>query len=133
MKRIFVKISLISLVIVFAVLLSSCSNTMKTFQPEITSRTDNFQLHSKNVKDRTTTINYNWNNTGSGATVNHSAITDSGTARLIIRDSKNTVVYDRKLSPSLSEPTAIGHSGTWTVSLVLDQYSGTPNFKIQRL
>lgn len=133
MKRMFVKITLISLVILCVILLSNCSNTMKAFQPEITSKTDNFQLQAKDVKNRTTTINYNWNNTGSGATVSHSATTDSGTARLIIRDAKNTVVYDRKLAPSLSEPTATGPSGTWTISLVLDQYSGTPNFKIQKL
>lgn len=103
------------------------------FQPEITSATDNFQLQATGVATVTTTGTYSWSNSGARATINHSTTTSAGSARILIRDGGGTVVYDEELVPSLNEPTAVGVPGTWTIELRLTNYSGTLNFRAQKL
>jgi hypothetical protein len=51
----------------------------------------------------------------------------------VIRDAAGVVVYDKLLSPSLNEPTAAGVAGAWKLELRLDRYSGTLNFRAQKL
>jgi hypothetical protein len=45
----------------------------------------------------------------------------------------NAIVYDKALVPSLNEPTTAGTSGTWSIQLRLTNYSGTLNFRAQKL
>ena len=113
--------------------LSACSDDpLAPFQPEISNVADNFQLQATGVTRRTATLDYAWSNSGTQATVNHSTTTTNGSARLVIRDSANAVVYDNALVPSLNEPTLTGASGTWTIRLVLTDYSGSLNFRVQK-
>ncbi len=84
------------------------------------------------MTNRSVTLNYTWSNTGTQATVNHSTTTTAGSARLVIRDSANTLVYDETLVPSLNEPTLAGVAGNWTIQLILSGYSGTLNFRAQK-
>jgi len=117
-----------------ALVLTECSdNTLAPFQPEVTSATDNFQLQATGVTNRTASLSYQWENTGTRAKVNHSTTTTHGTARLRIKDAAGTTVYDEVLVPSLSDTTTVGTSGTWTIRLELNQYSGTLNFRVQKL
>jgi hypothetical protein len=67
------------------------------------------------------------------AKINHSTTTSLGTARLIITDAGGAQVYEKTLVPSLSDTTALGTSGTWGIRLVLSNYSGTLNFRVQKL
>lgn len=113
--------------------LAGCSNPLAPFQPEITSATDNFQFQATGVSAVTTTLTYTWTNTGTQATVNHATTTSAGSAVLTIRDAGGTVVYEKALTPSLNEPTAIGGSGDWTIQLRLTNYSGTLNFRAEKL
>ncbi|GAB6283645.1 MAG: hypothetical protein STSR0008_24310 [Ignavibacterium sp.] len=99
----------------------------------MTSATDNFQLQATGVANLTTTLTYSWTNTGRQAKVNHSTTTTSGTAKVIIDDAGGTRVYDKTLVASLDDSTSVGASGTWTIRLVLSQYSGTLNFRVQKL
>ena len=112
---------------------AGCSDPLAPFQPEITSATDNFQLQATGVTTVTSTLTYSWANTGTRATVNHSTTTTAGSAELTIRDASGTVVYDKSLVPSLNEPTAAGGPGNWTIELRLTDYSGTLNFRVQKL
>lgn len=122
------------LVVGATLLASGCGDDpLAPFQPEITSATDNFQLQATGVTTVTTTGSYSWSNTGSRATLNHSTTTSAGSARILIRDSGGTVVYDHDLVPSLNEPTTVGVPGTWTIELRLTNYSGTLNFRAQKL
>ena len=116
-----------------ALLLAGCSDPLAPFQPEITNATDNFQLQATGVTALTSTLSYSWANTGTRATVNHSTTTTAGTAQLTIRDAGGTVVYSKALVPSLNEPTATGTPGNWTIQLRLANYSGTLNFRTQKL
>jgi hypothetical protein len=130
----FLKAAVILLVILCAFALSQCSdNTLAPFQPEVTSVKDNFQLQATGVTNRTATLTYQWENTGTRAKVNHSTTTTHGTAHVIIRDSGGSTVYDKALVPSLTDTTTVGSSGMWTILLELNQYSGTLNFRVQKL
>jgi hypothetical protein len=111
----------------------SCSDPLAPFEPEIASVTDNFQLQATDVTSLTMTRTYAWTNTGTRATINHSTTTSAGTAQLTIRDRAGTIVYDKNLVPSLNEPTTVGASGSWTIQLRLTNYSGTLNFRAQKL
>lgn len=109
------------------------SNLLGPFQPEISNATDNFQLQATAVVGVTSTQTYSWSNTGTRATINHSTTTIAGTAQLTIRDGAGTVVYTKTLVPSLNEPTTTGTTGTWTIVLTMTSYSGTLNFRAQKL
>jgi hypothetical protein len=112
---------------------ASCGDSLAPFEPEITSATDNFQLQATNVRSTSLTRAYTWPNTGTRATINHSTTTSAGTAELTIRDASGATVYDEALTTSLNEPTTVGTSGTWTIQLRLANYSGTLNFRVQKL
>lgn len=110
-----------------------CSDSLAPFEPEANSAPDNFQLQASNLTSVSTTATWQWVNTGTRATVNHSTTTAAGTTQLTIRDASGAVVYDKALSPSLNEPTTVGASGTWTIRLRLTGYTGTLNFRVQKL
>lgn len=112
---------------------AACSDSLAPFEPEISTAADNFQLQASGVTKVTGSQTYSWTNTGTRATINHSTTLTAGSAQLIIRDAAGTVVYDRALVPSLNEPTSAGTAGTWTIQLRLTGYSGTLNFRAQKL
>jgi hypothetical protein len=120
-------------VILGAGLTACSSNPLEPFQPEISNATDNFQLQATAVVGVTSTRTYSWSNTGTRATINHSTTTTAGTARVTIRDGAGTEVYTKALVPSLNEATATGTTGTWTITLTMTAYSGTLNFRVQKL
>jgi hypothetical protein len=116
-----------------AALVASCSeDPLAPFEPEINNATDSFQLQATNVRDVSTTLTYTWRNTGTVANINHSTTATGGSARLTIRAANGTQVYSHLLVPSLNEPTSVGTTGDWTIQLVLANYSGTLNFRVQK-
>jgi len=125
----------IGLLVIVATGAGACdsSNPLEPFQPEITNATDNFQLQATDVAGVTSTQTYSWNNTGTRATINHSTTTTAGSTQLTIRDANGTVVYTKALASSLSEASATGTAGTWTIALTMTSYSGTLNFRVQKL
>lgn len=119
--------------LVLLVALGACSDDpLAPFQPEVNNAPDTFQLQATGVSNRTASLSYSWTNSGAQATVNHSTTTTAGSARVIIKDGAGVIVYNKLLAPSLNEDTPAGTSGTWTVQLVLDDYSGTLNFRVQK-
>lgn len=116
-------------------LVAGCGDslTLDPFQPEVSNATDNFALQATGVSNASGTNTYTWQNTGTRATINHSTTTQAGSARLVIKDAAGTTVYTKALVPSLNEPTTAGVAGTWSVQLVMTGYSGTLNFRAQKL
>ena len=112
-----------------------CGNNhpLAAFQPQINNAPDNFQAQATNVTNVTSTFIYSWTNSGTRATVNHSTVTTAGNTLLVIKDAAGVTVYSKALSASLNEPTAVGQAGTWTVQCTLTNYSGTLNFRVQKL
>lgn len=114
--------------------LGACGgDSLGPFHPQISRPSDNFQLPATGVTDVSTTATYRWVNTGSRASVNHSTTTTAGTTLVVIKDAAGLVVYSRALGPSLNEPTVAGQPGNWSIQLTLQKYSGTLNFRVQKL
>jgi hypothetical protein len=134
MKRVFIMLTILALAVICAPVMYQCSDDdpLAPFQPEITNATDNFQLQATGVDNQTASLPYDWSNTGTQASVNHSTTTINGTARLIIKDAGDVTVYDNLLVPSLNDTTLTGSSGTWEIRLALKEYSGTLNFRVQK-
>lgn len=122
--------------LILSVLLVSCSKSatsLAPFEPEIVNTQDAFQLQATGVNNVTTTLVYSWKNSGTRATINHSTTTTAGSALVTFKDSLGTTVYSKALFPSLNEATAAGVAGTWSVTLTLTNYSGTLNFRAEKL
>lgn len=114
--------------------LGACgSDSLSPFQPEISNPADKFQLQATLVTNVTTTVTNSWVNSGTRATINHSTTTAAGATNLVIKDAAGVTVYSKALSPSLNEPTTVGQAGTWTIQLTLTNYTGTLNFRAQKL
>lgn len=119
---------------VLAGFVAGCSsNTLAPFQPQISNAADNFQLQATGVSNVTTTLTYSWANSGTAATINHATTTTAGSTLLVIKDNAGATVYSKALSASLNEATSAGQAGTWTIQLTLTHYSGTLNFRAQKL
>jgi len=123
--------------VILSVLLVGCSKSttaLAPFEPEIVNNQDAFQLQATGVTNVSTTLVYAWKNSGTRATINHSTTTTAGSTLLTIKDSLGTTVYSKALVPSLNEPTSpVGVAGTWSVTLTLTDYSGTLNFRAEKL
>ena len=102
------------------------------FEPEVSNATDSFQLQATGVTGVSRTLEYTWTNTGTLANVNHSTTATRGTARLVIRAPNGTQLYSRDLAPSLNEQTTTGTAGAWTIRVMLTNFSGTLNFRVQK-
>lgn len=113
-------------------MLAACGDPVSPFQPEVASRPDGFQLQATGVRTTTTTTRYTWDNAAAAATVNHSTTTTGGEALLTIRDAAGTVVYNKRLAPSLNEPTASGTAGRWTIEFRLTEYAGSLNVRVEK-
>ena len=116
-----------------AVSLVSCSDPLAPFEPEVTNATDNFQFQATGVAGVTLDRSYVWQNTGTRATIDHSTVTGNGLARIVIKDAVGATVYDANLVPSSNVATTVGVAGSWTIELLLTGFSGTLNFRVQKL
>jgi hypothetical protein len=122
-----------TLVLLLAAVATCSNNSLAPFQPQISNAADNFQLQATNVSNVSTTLTYSWANSGTRATINHSTTTTAGSTALVIKDAAGTTVYSKALAPSLNEPTSTGVAGAWSIELTLNGYSGTLNFRAQKL
>lgn len=102
------------------------------FEPEVANLTDNFQFQATAVTDITETVTYNWQNNGTRANINQSGTITSGTATLQIRDAAGIVVYTGNLASTGTFTSSTGAAGTWKIQLVLNDVSGTLNFRVQK-
>lgn len=127
------RILLATMLLTFGTVSGCDDDPLAPFQPQISNAADNFQFQATNVSNVTTTVTYPWANTGTRATINHSTTTDAGSTLLVIRDAVGATVYSKALSPSLNEPTTAGQAGTWSIQVTLTNYSGTLNFRAQKL
>lgn len=133
MRHALLRSRILPLVFALGALAGCGSDPLGPFQPEVSNVADNFALQATGVTNVSTTTSYRWTNTTTRATINHSTTTSAGTTQLTVRDAAGTVVYDRALAPSLNEPTVVGVAGAWTIQLRTTGYTGTMNFRAQKL
>ena len=113
-----------------------CANrqylTDPDFQPQIVNQPDNFSLQATNVTNVTQTLPFTWQNTGTSANVNQATQVTGGSATLTILDASNQQVYTNSLTANGTFPTSTGTTGGWTIRLVLSNFTGTINFRVQK-
>lgn len=100
--------------------------------PEIVNSTDNFQYQISDIQSFSGTQSYNWQNTGTTATVNQSASISAGSATLVLRDANGVQVYSRSLADDGTFTSAEGAAGTWTVRVVYSDADATVNFRVDK-
>jgi hypothetical protein len=122
--------------IVCLCLFTACSKSsnasLANFQPEVSNVTDNFQLQATNVKGVSTSIGYNWKNTGTMAAIDKSGVLTAGTSKILIFDKNGTNVYASDLKITGSETSSAGVAGLWKIRIELSNYDGTLNFRVQK-
>lgn len=111
---------------------SKSNNSLASFQPEILNATDNFQLQATKVQNVSTTLYYDWTNSGTIANIDKSGAVSSGTAIITIYDANSTLVYSGDLKLTGSEQSTTGVAGKWRIKLVLTGTAGDLNFRVQK-
>lgn len=108
------------------------SDSLAPFQPEILNQPDSFQLQATGVKNLTTTLEYDWQNTGTTADVNQATVLTAGTATVTILDELGTQVYSADLTSNGTFSTAAGKAGLWSIRVALSGCDGDLNFRVQK-
>lgn len=111
---------------------SSNSALDPAFQPEVANTTDNFQFQTTGVSNVTQTLRYTWVNTGIRATINQACAITAGTAILNVRDAAGATVYSGDLRANGTFTSVAGQTGNWQIEVVLNNVSGTLNFRVQK-
>jgi hypothetical protein len=117
-------------------MLSACGSStgpLAPFQPQINNAPDNFQFQATGVTNVTYTFTYTWSNSGTSASVNQSTTATGGTATVTILDANGVQVYTQDLTANGTFATSAGATGNWTIKVVFTNYSGTPNFRAQKV
>ena len=118
-----------------AATLGACSDSndpLAPFEPEVANVTDSFQLQASGLTGVTTSIDYNWENTGTMANVDQSGVLTSGQASVTILDATGSTVYTGDLSDTGSYQSSTGQAGTWVIQLVTSNAEGNLNFRVQK-
>ena len=102
-------------------------------QLEVGNNVDQFQFQVSAMTDITDSRSYQWENTGTQATVDVSQAITSGSAFLTIRDAAGTVMYQEDLADDSDGSTPVGVAGTWTIEVQIEGASGTFNFRVQKV
>jgi len=131
------KLNIIFLLLLF-VIIAGCSsnnpaNSFSNFQPEIVNNVDAFEFQITDATRVTTTVNYNWENTGTQASINHSSVISHGVGSVTLLDANGTQVYTSSLLASSTDQSIVGVAGTWTVRVTFSNASGTMNFRCEKL
>lgn len=103
------------------------------FQPQVTNNPDNFQFQTTGIKNITQTLTYQWQNSGTAASINQACAVSGGSASIQLRDPNNTLVYSADLKANGTFTSTTGTAGTWTIRVVLSSVSGTLNFRVQKM
>jgi hypothetical protein len=91
---------------------------------QVSSAADNFTLTMLHLEDAVTTRTYEWENTGTQATVYISQILTSGSVILTIQDAAGTVVHQSDVADDFDGDTEVGVAGNWTIEVDLQNAYG---------
>jgi len=101
-------------------------------QLEVTNALDQFQFQLTALDDVSDRRSYDWENTGTQATIDISQAITGGSAVLTILDAAGSVMYQADIAEDSDGTTPAGMSGTWRIEVVLTRTTGTFNFRIQK-
>ena len=125
--------ALLCAVMLFAVACGDSANLIgPENQIEVTNAIDQFQFQLTSLDDVTDTRRYDWQNTGTRATIDVSQAITDGSAILTIRDANGAVMYEEDIAGDSDSTTPDGVPGTWQIEVVLTGTTGTFNFRVQK-
>ena len=101
-------------------------------QLEVTNAVDQFQFQLTALDGVTDTRRYDWQNTGTQATIDVSQAITAGSAILVIMDANGDVLYQADLAEEDDSTTPAGVPGTWRIEVLLTKTTGTFNFRVQK-
>lgn len=101
-------------------------------QLEVTNAADQFQFQLTELDDVSDRRGYDWENTGTQATIDISEAITGGSAVLTILDAVGTVMYETDIADDGDGTTPVGVAGTWRIEVVLSRTTGTFNFRVQK-
>ncbi len=101
-------------------------------QLEVTNTVDQFQFQLTALDDVTDRRSYDWENTGTRATIDISQAITAGSATLTILDAEGSVMYEEDIADANDATTPEGLAGTWRIEVVLAKTTGTFNFRVQK-
>ena len=101
-------------------------------QLEVTNAVDQFQFQLTALDDVTDRREYDWENTGTQATIDISQAISGGSAILKIIDAAGTVMYENDVADDQDGTTPVGVAGIWRIEVVLSRTTGTFNFRVQK-
>lgn len=121
-------------VLLLATLLAGCGkNSSPGKDLQVANAPDNFQFQVTSMENYSRGYTYIWSNSGTSASVNQACSISSGTATLSIYDASNALVYARDLRQNGTFPTTTGTAGSWRITLMLSDVTGTLNFRVQKV
>ena len=113
---------------------STNSALKQQFQPQVANATDTFAFQSTGVTGVTQKLHYAWQTTGTAASTNQASTVSAGTATVTISDVNGKVVYTGNLAANGTFVSQAGAGpGTWSIDVLLNGYSGTLNFRVQKM
>ena len=101
-------------------------------QLEVQNQVDQFELQLSALADVTDRRTFEWQNTGTRATLDVSEEVLGGSAILTVRDADGTVLYEADIADDHDATTPAGTAGLWMIELELTHTTGTFNFRIQK-
>ena len=117
-------------------LITGCEDSATGIGPEnqleVTNAVDQFQFQLTALDDVTDRRGYDWENTGTQATIDISQAISGGSAFLTITDGAGTVLYENDVADDQDGTTPGGVAGTWRIEVVLSRTTGTFNFRVQK-
>ena len=117
-------------------LITGCENGANGIGPEnqleVTNAVDQFQFQLTALDDVSDRRGYDWENTGTQATIDISEAISGGSAILTIIDAVGTVMYESDIGDDEDGSTPVGVAGTWRIEVVLSRTTGTFNFRVQK-
>lgn len=101
------------------------------YEPEINNEAGTFQLQATGVEGVSLTRSYAWTSEAATANINQSTTVDRGTATLRIFDGEGTQIYERSLASNGTYESDAGTGTDWTIRIILTDYTGTVNFRVE--
>ncbi len=116
-----------STVLIAAALLTACGSSPlgPDGRFEVSSAADNFLFRMWTLENANDIRTYNWENTGTQATVDISQGISTGSVILTIHDAGGTQVHQSDVADDIDTETAIGVAGFWTIEVRLTSVTGS--------
>jgi len=101
-------------------------------QLEVNSAVDQFQFQLTALHDVSDRRGYDWENSGTQATIDISEAITGGSATLRIIDAVGTIMYEKDIADDEDGTTPVGVAGTWRIEVILSRATGFFNFRVQK-